>query len=114
MRPIVTTAASLYRAQGPVGEAILDEMNATLRTSHTVYPEVVAQRMGVEVRDLRSAVKILTGMRLMELIRDWRILQARDLMATGSMDEEAIAQRCGWNTAQIMRRCMKARGEVIR
>ena len=116
MKHIVESMEALYHRQEPTGEAIVDAVVEILRKFRLIYPEDVALLLDVKVRDLRGAWLILTGMKLIDCITQWRVLQAQDLMRKslvemGSDGRKAIdttkllrevARRCGWRSERVM------------
>ena len=116
MKHIVESVEELYNRKEPTGEAIVDAVVEILRKFRLIYPEDVALLLDVKVRDLRGAWLILTGMKLIDCITQWRVLQAQDLMRKslvemGSDGRKAIdtnkllrevARRCGWRSERVM------------
>ena len=78
MKHIVESVEEMYHAKVPYGEVIVDEVLNILRHYKLIYPEDVALLMDVKVRDLRSAWFMLTGTRLIDVITEWRLMQAQD------------------------------------
>ena len=106
----------MYHAKGPFVEVIVDEVLNILRHYKLIYPEDVALLMDVKVRDLRSAWFMLTGTRLIDVITEWRLMQAQDAIRK-KMDNllpdkpskpairkilSEVANRCGWRTERVM------------
>jgi AraC-like DNA-binding protein len=106
----------MYHAKEPYGEVIVDEVLNILRHYKLIYPEDVALLMDVKVRDLRSAWFMLTGTRLIDVITEWRLMQAQDAIRK-KMDSylpdklgkpairkilSEVATRCGWRTERVM------------
>ena len=116
MKHIVESVEEMYHAKGPFGEVIVDEVLNILRHYKLIYPEDVALLMDVKVRDLRSAWFMLTGTRLIDVITEWRLMQAQDAIRK-KMDNllpdkpskpairkilSEVANRCGWRTERVM------------
>ena len=77
MKHIVESVEELYNRKEPTGEAIVDAVVEILRKFRLIYPEDVALLLDVKVRDLRGAWLILTGMKLIDCITQWRVLRPR-------------------------------------
>ena len=116
MKHIVENVEEMYHARAPYGEVIVDEVLNILRHYKLIYPEDVALLMDVKVRDLRSAWFMLTGTRLIDVITEWRLMQAKDMIRQ-RMDTHLperpdkpfvkkmlaeVANRCGWRTERVM------------
>lgn len=116
MKHIVESVEEMYHAKEPYGEVIVDEVLNILRHYKLIYPEDVALLMDVKVRDLRSAWFMLTGTRLIDVITEWRLMQAQDAIRK-KMDSllpdkpgkpairkilSEVANRCGWRTTRVM------------
>ena len=116
MKHIVESVEEMYHAKEPYGEVIVDEVLDILRRYKLIYPEDVALLMDVKVRDLRSAWFMLTGTRLIDVITEWRLMQAQDTIRKRMADllpdkpgKPAIrkilfevAYRCGWRNERVM------------
>ena len=116
MKHIVESVEEMYHAKEPYGEVIVDEVLDILRRYKLIYPEDVALLMDVKVRDLRSAWFMLTGTRLIDVITEWRLLQAQDTIRKRMADLlpdkpgkpairkilSEVATRCGWRTERVM------------
>ena len=116
MKHVVESMEELYKRQEPTGEAIVDAVVEVLRKFRLIYPEDVALLLDVKVRDLRGAWLILTGMKLIDSITQWRVLQAQDLIrkSLGEMGSDGrraidttkllrdVARRCGWRSERVM------------
>ena len=116
MKHIVESVEEMYHAKEPYGEVTVDEVLDILRRYKLIYPEDVALLMDVKVRDLRSAWFMLTGTRLIDVITEWRLMQAQDTIRK-RMDSLLpdkpgkpairkilfeVAFRCGWRTERVM------------
>lgn len=116
MKHIVESVEELYRAQEPTGERIVDEVVNVLRHYKMIYPEDVALILDVRPYELRAAWHMLTGMRLVDAIARWRMLQAqemilKDLSVRGDTAQDLrearaflkeVARRCGWRSERVM------------
>ena len=116
MKHVVESVEELYRAREPTGELIIDEVVKVLRHFKMIYPEDVALILDVDVKDLAIAWRLLTGLKLIDVITQWRLFQAqelilKDLIEHGSESLEKpnskrilneVARRCGWRNERVM------------
>ena len=121
MKHVVESVEEMYHAREPTGEVIVDEVLNILRRYKLIYPEDVALLMDVKVRDLRSAWFMLTGTRLIDVITQWRLMQAQDWLrkgvrassskSSGKKDPikllKEAARRCGWRSEKVMSHVFK-------
>ena len=82
-----------------IGDTILDPVVETLRKKTTSLATDVAKELGVRRTDLTGAIRLLTGSTLEQFIKEWRMLQAVDLISNTDLDFLTIANRCGFSTA---------------
>ncbi len=80
----------------PTGEAIIDEVVNLLRRTKTKSAADIALHMEVLLRDLSIAIKMLTGIPLNDMVLEWRMLQAKDLLDDKSLSLRVVADRCGF------------------
>lgn len=78
------------------GEKILDALVETLRTRTDLWSKEVALYLGVNYRDLSGSLKILMGMTLDAVVKEWRLRQAYELVISTDLDYDEIAQKCGY------------------
>ena len=78
------------------GEKILDALVEALRTRTDLWSKEVALYLGVNYRDLSGSLKILMGMTLDAVVKEWRLRQAYDLVMSSELDYDEIAQKCGY------------------
>ena len=111
MKPIVTSVEELYDRKDGTGEVLLDEMAECLRKTRIIAVADLATLMDVDAHQLNQAVRLLTGMTTRDVINQWRLLQAQELLrqgATGEAKEErirrlnAVARRCGWRSYRVL------------
>lgn len=75
-----TDVEELYKnQQTPTGESIMDAVIWAIKNTKTTQSGDIAVLLDVDERQLRAAVKLLTGMNLKDIVCHWRVLQARDL-----------------------------------
>ena len=102
---------ALIETGGVTGEWLLDEvLGALVRNRDVLRPEELARAMDVDVDDLRGAVRLLTGRGLRELITEWRMLEARQMLQRGTLQPAEVARRCGWRSLQTMKATFRRMG----
>lgn len=84
------------------GEKILDALVETLRTRTDLWSKEVALYLGVSRRDLSSSLKILMGMTLDAVVKEWRLRQACELVMSSELDYDEIAQKCGYSQPKTL------------
>lgn len=83
-----------------IGDTILDPVVEILRKKPVHFAGDVAKLLGVRYRDLSGAVRLLTGQTLDQLIKEWRMMQAVELINRTELDFLTIANRCGFTTVE--------------
>ena len=78
------------------GEKILDALVETLRTRTDLWSKEVAIYLGVNRKDLSGSLKILMGMTLDAMVKEWRLRQAYELVMSTELGYDDIAQKCGY------------------
>lgn len=96
MKHIVETVEQLYNTNEPTGEMIIDEVVDAVRKTQTQNASDIALLLDVDRRDLSIAFKLLTGIPLNQMVLEWRMLQARDLLDDKSLSVLEVAHRCGF------------------
>lgn len=84
------------------GEKILDAVVETLRTRTDLWSKEVARYLGVSRRDLCCSLKILMGMTLDAMVKEWRLRQAYELVMNSELDYAEIAQKCGYSQQKAL------------
>ena len=107
MKHIVETTREMYYSTEPFAEIIVDKVVWALRKSSVIESQEIALMLDVDQRHLSHALRLLTGMPLHQIVSEWRILQAHDLMADGKMTLEQIARRCGWKNERVLKKVVK-------
>ena len=116
MKHVVESVEELYRAREPTGELIIDEVVNVLRHFKMIYPEDVALILDVNARELRDAWHLLTGTHLNDVITQWRLFQAQELILKDLIEHGAesiekensrkylteVARRTGWRSERVM------------
>lgn len=107
----ITTVEQLYRTKGAAtGESFVDAVVWLLM--HTYINEVreIAQLLEVDPSLLSKVLKVLTGVPLKEMITQWRMWQALEMMTEHpEMSDEQICQQCGCGHAQDLEAKLKQR-----
>lgn len=80
------------------GIAIVDEVVTALRTTSGYNAIDIARHLDAPVRDLNSAIRLLTGVSLDQIVKAWRKQQAICLLSESDTDFEEIAHRCGFKS----------------
>ena len=91
-----------YCEQRPTGQWVIDETLRVIATHNMLYPQEVALVMDVNVKELRAAFHLLTGLTLIDVIAQWRYRQARVMIEQGGLSLNQVAQRCGWRSLRSM------------
>ena len=112
MKPVFPSIEALFETGGVTGEVVMDEvLRALVEHRDVIRPEELARVMDADVRDLRGAVRLLTGMRLRDVITQWRVLEARLMMERGVLRPDEVAQHCGWRSLRSMKAVLRRRGQ---
>ncbi len=96
MKHIVESTEELYRAREPTGEMIIDAVVDMVRKTRTQKAGDIALLLDADRHNLSIALELLTGIPLDTLIREWRMLQARDLLDDKSLSVQEVANKCGF------------------
>lgn len=99
MHPIkrISNATQLFEHPGqPTGSPILDAIEFCLHHNNFVTVKDVADFVCAPVKVLTGAVHLLTGQYLCDLIEDYRLLQASQLLCETELSLDKIASRCGY------------------
>ena len=84
------------------GEKILDGLVEALRTRTDLWSKEVALYLGVNARYLSCSLKILMGMTLDAVVKEWRLRQAYELVMNSDLDYDEIAQKCGYSQPKTL------------
>lgn len=116
MKHIVESVEEMYLAKELFGEVIVDSVLDILRRFKLIYPEDVALLMEVNPKELRAAWHMLTGTKLIDVITQWRVLQAQDWIREKISNQilndtrnrktrkllNEVAHRCGWRSERVI------------
>mgnify|MGYP003290149765 CR=1 FL=1 len=97
----------LFPRDQPTGETILDAVINVLRDTPAIWPEEIAKQLEVRKEHLSGAIKILTGVSLEKMIREWRMRQAMYLIKTTDIPFDEIAQQCGYSQTKTLTQSME-------
>ena len=97
----------MYYSTEPFAEIIVDRVVWALRKSAITEAEDVAVMLDVDRVQLSGALVMLTGMTLHQIIREWRLLQAQELIKAGDLSLNAIARKCGWKNERVLKKIMR-------
>jgi len=120
MKKAITSMEELYGRSSPIGEIVVDAVVEALRGTRILRVNELAGYMEVDKRELRSAWHLVTGIALSDAIRQWRKLQAREMLADAGypwQDDdgwcktpvtvlERVARACGWKSALVLKHVM--------
>ena len=101
-----------YYEQRPTGQWVIDETLRVIATHNMLYPQEVALVMDVNVKELRAAFHLLTGLTLIDVITQWRYRQARTMIEQGGLTLQQVARRCGWRSVKVMMHVFERYGDV--
>jgi transcriptional regulator GlxA family with amidase domain len=96
MKHIIENVEELYHAREPTGEIIIDAVVDLVRKTRTQKAGDIALLLDVNRRNLSIAFELLTGIPLDTLLREWRMLQARDMLDDKSLSVQDVANKCGF------------------
>lgn len=82
----------------PSGSCILDAVVEALHNSRLRGKAQLAERMGISADDLNGAIRLLTGLRLVDFIEQYRLMQAKEYLRCTDLAPEIIARRCGFES----------------
>lgn len=84
----------------PTGSVIMDAVADILK--HTTISSVkgLAAQLKVKPKELSGAIHILTRQNAVDFIIDYRMKQAKELLACTNLDMKEIARRCGLKWAE--------------
>ena len=78
------------------GEVVIDRILDLLHDNAGLWGKDIAQKLGLPRRDLSTALRVVMGVGLDELVNEWHKLSALELVETTDLDYDEIAQRCGY------------------
>ena len=104
----ITTVEELYRNRGQqTGDIILDALVEALMKSNTHRAEDLSLMLGISQRTLTEVLQLLVGVTLRELIRVWRMQQAVELLAAGTMTDAEVARRSGYSSPKMLDKALR-------
>ena len=98
----IATVEELYRhRKADTGEVFVDAIMYQLTNgAHSNSAQEMADRLGMELRALSKVTEKLVGVKLKEMIMQWRMLQALDLLDNPDYSYEQVAHLCGFSSTQ--------------
>lgn len=79
----------------PTGSLIMDAVADILKRTPLSSMKEIAEEMKVDSRDLSGALHILTQRNPGDFISEYRLRQAKELLACTNLSVQKIAERCG-------------------
>ena len=104
MKHIVETTREMYYSTEPFAEIVVDRVVWALRKSSVIESQEIALMLDVDQRYLSHALRLLTGMPLHQIVSEWRMLQAQELISEGRLSLQQIARRCGWKSERVLKK----------
>lgn len=99
MQPKIELSEILSLSAGSLpGIALVDDVIQVLQHHRVLTPQEVARVLEAPKRELSSAIRLLTGVSLDVLVREYRKHQAIRLLADTQTDYDQVAQQCGFST----------------
>lgn len=91
----------------PSGSCILDAVVEALHGSRLRGKSQLARLLGVSANDLNGAVHLLTELRLVDFIEQYRLMQAKEYLGCTGLATEEIARRCGFESTAAFYRMFR-------
>ncbi len=82
----------------PIFSDILKAVDALLEADPGSTGESIAQQLGIGRTPLSYAVRLYSGLTLVNYIRQWRLRRAKQLLHDHSVTYRDVARRCGFHT----------------
>lgn len=102
-----TNIDELYKHQDVLtGNILVDAVVEQLRTTCVREGQIIAERLDVDNRMLSKAMEKFVGLSLHELIVQWRVRQAVDLLDNPALSLEDICQRTGYQALKSLSSAM--------
>ena len=116
MKYVIESIEELYKAREPTGHVIVDAVVNVLRQTRVIRVTDMALLLEADLRELQCSWHLMTGTHLQDVIAQWRLYQAQELIRTRLVEwgEEAckgvcanrlltdVARRCGWRSQRVM------------
>lgn len=104
----ITTVDELYRMKGArTGNIFVDGVAEFLQNVPSHEASDCAKYLRVDQRTLTSVISIFLGASLKEVIMQWRLRQAIDLLDDLSIPYPTIASRCGYKSVKQLEALIK-------
>lgn len=92
----------------PSGSCILDAVVEALHGSRLRGKSQLARQLGVSANDLNGAIHLLTGLRLVDFIEQYRLMQAKEYLRCTGLAPKEIARRCGFESTAAFYRMFRS------
>lgn len=104
----ITTIDELWKNGGaPTGNLFVDGFVEFLKNYPSHKPSDAAALMEINERLLREAILVFLGIKPIEAIIRWRVMQAIEMMNNPELTISEIAHRCGFGSERSLERYMK-------
>lgn len=106
--PYHSTLLPYYREPGKTtGCVICDHLFSLLATTKELHSEPLARLMGVDLRDLSGVTNLMFGMRLQDVIDQWRLYQLCDVLRVTDFPLVECARKVGFRSAETVCRVIQ-------
>lgn len=102
LEPVISVEEIIKNDGAPTGQAPIDAVVRVLKSTRCTKVSEVANVLGVNVRDLQAAMRMLTGGEMKELIILWRLKQAKKLLRETDLSYTEVAEQCGYLNPRSM------------
>lgn len=103
----IATVEQLYaRRKELTGNVLVDAVVEYLRVMPDHEPIIMAKTLGVDRRMLSKAMEIFVGVPLKEMIWQWRVHQAVDLLDNKALSIEEVSHCTGYGTVKSLSAAM--------
>lgn len=103
----IATLEQLYaRRKELTGNVLVDAVVEYLTLMRGHEPNTLADMLGVDRRMLSKAMETFVGVTLKEMILQWRVHQAVDLLDDEALTIEEVAHRTGYGTVKSLSAAM--------
>ena len=98
----IATVEELYQKRGArTGEVIVDAVvDMLMHGRRTNTLKDFAAVIGLDQRTLSKVIEKLVGIKLKEMIMQWRMMQALDMLDDHTISFEEVAHECGFSTTK--------------
>ena len=108
MNPIIPVDALYALARDkPIGIPILADVVYYLKRSPGLNGKDLAKRLEVKRIYLSHAIELLTGVNLVTMLREWRLLHVKYMLTETSYSYDYVAKVCGFSGNRTMSRFLE-------